>query len=116
MANGVWKGVHLHVFGRSRQLSINMFFYKNTFFEKSIQLIGNLGKKKEKNGGGRKKIMLEIVGTNLVASGPPEHCLFQQKNYFAYHRNSLIDHHTHRCTMLASGAFFGQNKPQQQQH
>ena len=62
MANGVWKGVHLHVFGRSRQLSINMFFYKNTFFEKSIQLIGNLGKKKEKNGGGRKKIMLEIMG------------------------------------------------------
>ena len=30
MANGVWKGVYLEVFGRSKQLSLNKFFGPST--------------------------------------------------------------------------------------
>ena len=30
MADGIWKGVYLEVFGRSRQLSLNRFFDPST--------------------------------------------------------------------------------------
>ena len=57
MANRVWKGVYLKVFGRSRQLSLN----KHSFYEKS--------RRQEKK---KEKIMSFIVATNVIASRPPE--------------------------------------------
>jgi hypothetical protein len=47
MADGVWKGVHLKVIGRSDQLSLNKFFDPST---PSIRK-GRDGEKRRKNDG-----------------------------------------------------------------
>ena len=36
MADGVWKGVYLQVFGRSRQLSLNKFFDPSTLSMRKV--------------------------------------------------------------------------------
>ena len=66
MADKVWKGVYPSVFGRSRQLSLNKFFYPSA---PSMRTVDDGEKKKEK-----KKIMspLTNMATNVIASRPPE--------------------------------------------
>ena len=70
MADGVWKGVHSKVIGRSDQLSLNKFFDPSTPSMRK----GDEGEKKtgkKKNGKKKGKIMMKIVATNVVASRPP---------------------------------------------
>ena len=53
MADGVWKGVHLKVIGRSDQLSLNKFFDPST---PSIREVDDEEKKKRKeNNGGNSR-------------------------------------------------------------
>ena len=67
MADGVWRGVYLYVFGHSKQLSLNKFFDPSTSFMRKVDDGEKKKRKKE-----RKKIMTFIVATNVVASRPPE--------------------------------------------
>ena len=61
MADGVWKGVHPYVFGRSRQLSLNKFFDRSTPSMRKVDV-----------GGKKEKIMTFIVATNVNVSQLPE--------------------------------------------
>ena len=61
MADGVWKGVQPKVIGHFKQLSLHKFFDTST-----------PSMRKGRDGGeNEKKIMAEIVATNVVASRPP---------------------------------------------
>ena len=73
MADGVWKGDFLSIFGHPKQLSLNKFFSSElSFYEKRSRR----RKKKrggEKNGKKRKKRLMKIVATTSFASSqPPE--------------------------------------------
>ena len=61
MADGVWKGVQPSVIGHFESLSQNKVFDPST---PSMRKVDD-GKRK-------KKIMMKIVATNVVASQPPE--------------------------------------------
>ena len=62
------------VFGRSRQLSQDKFFYPSTPSMRKGRNRGETGGKNraEKNRGENKKIKMFLVAINVVASRPPE--------------------------------------------
>ena len=68
MADGVWKGVYSEVFGRSRQLLLNKFFYPST---PSMRKVDDEKKKKKKKK--RKEKNDGFSGHYVIASRrPPE--------------------------------------------
>ena len=67
MADGVWKGVNPQVFGHSRQLSPNKFLIRAI-----LQLEDFTTQEKNEKKGGRKKLKMFLVATNVIASQPPE--------------------------------------------
>ena len=77
MADGVWKGVYPHVFGRSKQLSLNKFFDPST----PSMIKGCDGG--EKWGGGIMKIVYIVYKSIHCAISHAKSCYSQvQKTHF----------------------------------
>ena len=64
MADGVWKGVHPYVFGRSKQLSLNKFFDPST---PSMRKVDDGEKNKKK----KKRMTFLVATTSLPAVDRP---------------------------------------------
>ena len=67
MANGVWEGVYLQVFGRSKQLLLNKFFDPSTPSMRKGRDGGNGGK----NGGKKEEKTYDHSGHYVIASSRP---------------------------------------------
>ena len=66
MADGIWQGVYLEIFGRSRQILLRNLFDLSTPFIRKGRDEG------EKNGEKKKRLMKILATTSFASSRPPE--------------------------------------------